>query len=208
MRKADPELQNRRRSEIITAAEACFLKKGFHQSSMQDIASAAGLSMGLLYRYFTNKEAIVEAAAAQDQDAVLTRIEQLRETGDVVTAWAKLIDDMADAASDPNYAALANEIIAEAHRSPKVLHMLHSNDAALERAIQQKLSAQRRNGAIKGASVTETTAQALMLLLDGLTMRRMLHPDHARIIGPTTLARLVSVLVDSQVSQSGSDTHL
>jgi AcrR family transcriptional regulator len=39
---------------------------GFHGASMADIAKAAGLSVGQIYRYFENKEAIIAAIVAQD----------------------------------------------------------------------------------------------------------------------------------------------
>ena len=63
MRTANPELQEQRRRQILRAAGQCFAEKGFHQASMAEIAKAAGLSMGLLYRYFANKDALVMAFA-------------------------------------------------------------------------------------------------------------------------------------------------
>jgi len=33
-----------------------FAKRGFHQTSMHDISAEAGISVGLIYRYFENKE--------------------------------------------------------------------------------------------------------------------------------------------------------
>ena len=40
-----------------------FAKRGFHQASIHDIAAEAGISVGLIYRYFENKEAVISAMA-------------------------------------------------------------------------------------------------------------------------------------------------
>ena len=51
-----------RREEILDAAIACFTRKGFHQTTMEDIFREAELSAGAVYRYFAGKEEIIEAA--------------------------------------------------------------------------------------------------------------------------------------------------
>ena len=44
-----------RRQQILDAARACFLRNGFHATSMQDVIGEAGLSVGAVYRYFKSK---------------------------------------------------------------------------------------------------------------------------------------------------------
>jgi AcrR family transcriptional regulator len=48
-----------RRTEIINAALKCFMEKGFHNTTMQDIYDATNLSPGAVYNYFSSKEDIV-----------------------------------------------------------------------------------------------------------------------------------------------------
>ncbi|MEU6035404.1 TetR/AcrR family transcriptional regulator [Actinomadura sp. NPDC047616] len=55
----------RRRRQILDAARACFIRKGFHETSMQDIFAEADLSAGAVYRYFKSKTEIVEAIASE-----------------------------------------------------------------------------------------------------------------------------------------------
>jgi TetR/AcrR family transcriptional regulator, repressor for uid operon len=195
MRKADPALHIRRRAQIIAAAEQCFVKRGFHQSSMQDIAAASGLSMGLLYRYFANKESIIEAVAQQDQQAALAAISVLPEQGNVIDAWVTLIVNMAHEAGNPDYSALANEIIAEASRSPKLLEMLRANDAALANAVQHKLEAQHLAGAVAALEDSRMAAQALLMLFDGLTMRLTLGPQQSKNAQALIAKRTVSAIL-------------
>jgi TetR/AcrR family transcriptional regulator, repressor for uid operon len=173
MRTANPELQNRRRFEIVSAAEQCFLKRGFHQTSMQNIASESGLSMGLLYRYFANKGAIIDAVAQRDQEASLGAIANLPVQGDVIAAWVALLIDGSNLASAPDYAAVASEVLAEANRSPKIHKMLQSNEAAQASAIVDKLVEQERCGIIDLSGDAQSAAQSLLLLFDGLTMRKL-----------------------------------
>ena len=42
--------------EIVTAAIQLFQQKGYHATSMQDIADAVGLQKGSLYHYITSKD--------------------------------------------------------------------------------------------------------------------------------------------------------
>jgi AcrR family transcriptional regulator len=51
----------RRRRQIIEAAAKCFVRTGFAKTTMADIASQASLSKPVLYTYFDNKEAIIDA---------------------------------------------------------------------------------------------------------------------------------------------------
>ena len=53
-----------RRSEIVQAAVALFSENGF-DGSTRDVASRAGITQPLLYRYFPNKESLVEAVYAE-----------------------------------------------------------------------------------------------------------------------------------------------
>ncbi len=191
MRTADPALHARRRCEIIAAAESCFLKRGFHQSSMQDIATASGLSMGLLYRYFANKEAIIAAVAEQDQVASLLAITLLPDNGNVIAALARMLQDMARSAASPAYTALAMEILAEANRSEKLKSMLQRNDRVLIEAICMKLNAQQRCGAIRALPDTVAAARALLLIFDGLTMRQFMATEKSQDLSLDQITQMV-----------------
>ncbi len=45
-----------RRTQIIKAAVACFARKGYHLTTMDDIVAESGLSKGSLYWHFKNKK--------------------------------------------------------------------------------------------------------------------------------------------------------
>src|ERR1051325_2409346 len=69
---SQPKLQRQsdRRDEILEAAERCFVRSGFHQTSMQEICAEAGMSAGNLYRYFPSKEALIAGIAERDRAEV------------------------------------------------------------------------------------------------------------------------------------------
>ncbi len=51
-------LVERRRRQLISAATKIFIEKGYHQTSIRDIAKATSFSMGNLYDYIRTKEDI------------------------------------------------------------------------------------------------------------------------------------------------------
>ena len=95
-----------RQDEIINAARRCFRRCGFHAASMSQIASEAQLSVGQIYRYFANKDAIIE--------------EMVRRIIDFRIAQMDIDDD-----------ALMLEGAAEATRNPRVMAMLEEADARM-----------------------------------------------------------------------------
>src|SRR6476661_2642082 len=68
-----------RRSQILDAALVCFGKRGFHQASMHDISAEAGISVGLIYRYFENKEAVISAMADRHKKEIADLIERAKQ---------------------------------------------------------------------------------------------------------------------------------
>ncbi|HET9981875.1 MAG TPA: helix-turn-helix domain-containing protein, partial [Ktedonobacterales bacterium] len=47
------------RQRILHAALALFASRGYEETTMRDIAAAAGCSLGLTYRYFASKEDLI-----------------------------------------------------------------------------------------------------------------------------------------------------
>lgn len=65
------------RERILDAALDVFSEKGFHQATVDEIAEAAGLGKGTLYRYFANKETLFN-------ELVRSRLEELEEQANAV----------------------------------------------------------------------------------------------------------------------------
>jgi len=52
-----------RRDQILQAAIACFSRKGYHLTTMDDIVAESGMSKGSLYWHYKNKKAILISVA-------------------------------------------------------------------------------------------------------------------------------------------------
>lgn len=56
---ADPRLVEERRGQIVRAAVKLFSEEGYYTTTIQQIARAAGVSTGLIYQYFRDKDDIL-----------------------------------------------------------------------------------------------------------------------------------------------------
>jgi AcrR family transcriptional regulator len=61
MPKVKPETSLARRDEILLAAEICFARQGFHQTTIRDVIRESGLSAGCIYGHFATKEELIQA---------------------------------------------------------------------------------------------------------------------------------------------------
>jgi AcrR family transcriptional regulator len=53
--------EDQRRQEILQAASRCFVQLGISKTSIQDVARAASISRGTVYRYFDDRQHLVDA---------------------------------------------------------------------------------------------------------------------------------------------------
>src|SRR5436853_4965753 len=56
------ERKERTKSELVEAARAVFLRRGFHGASVEEIAEEAGYTKGAVYSNFDGKDALFLAA--------------------------------------------------------------------------------------------------------------------------------------------------
>lgn len=66
------EARARTRDQLLDAAETTFRVKGIGETSLQDIATAAGLTKGAIYSNFESKEDLFLAALARTEANVIT----------------------------------------------------------------------------------------------------------------------------------------
>ncbi len=60
--KLKPETLEERKAQILKAAWTCFTRKGYNNTTMDDIVVESGLSKGTLYWYFDSKDDLFKAA--------------------------------------------------------------------------------------------------------------------------------------------------
>jgi AcrR family transcriptional regulator len=59
MPKVSAHYKEQRRQQILDAAMDCFIGKGYQLTTINDISSRCGLSVGALYRYYSSKSLIM-----------------------------------------------------------------------------------------------------------------------------------------------------
>jgi AcrR family transcriptional regulator len=74
MPKLTHEVMEEKRSRIEDAAKELFITRGFHATSMRDIATGAGTSLGNLYNYYRTKEDILESIIFKYQKIIDARL--------------------------------------------------------------------------------------------------------------------------------------
>ncbi|MCX7289222.1 MAG: TetR/AcrR family transcriptional regulator [Rhodobacterales bacterium] len=106
--------------EILFSIRKAFADKGFDGASMQDLARAAGMSVGNFYRYFPSKGAIVEAMVGYDLTEIERDFGEIQSSADPMAGLrAKIIQRMTeDCGGDSRLWA---EITAVSMRKPEVL---------------------------------------------------------------------------------------
>jgi AcrR family transcriptional regulator len=70
----------RTRAEIITAAYRLFLDRGYHGTSMRQIAQEAGVALGGIYNHFSSKEDVFLAVFIERNPyrSILARLDQVQ----------------------------------------------------------------------------------------------------------------------------------
>ena len=73
------EEQLRRRKELFDASVHLFLEKGFNETSMREIAEAAGVGKSTLYDYFESKDEILISYFENELQKITTRAQKIAE---------------------------------------------------------------------------------------------------------------------------------
>ncbi|UAL09841.1 TetR/AcrR family transcriptional regulator [Caulobacter segnis] len=165
-----------RRQQILDAACERVRQSGFHGASMADIAKAAGLSVGQIYRYFENKEAIIAAIVAQDLAEMRDKFDEMEsQPGTLRDAIDEHLPEAVEKCFDPRRAALALEVVAEAARNPKVAAIVRAADDQ-ERELAKTMMERDRQPEWTEAEF-QARCEVIGLIFDGLLMRGVNHPD-------------------------------
>ena len=69
-RAVSAEDKSQRRDEIMAAAKEVFARKGFHETTIADIAKQAGLAYGSIYWYFDSKDELFHVLMAVEEGAL------------------------------------------------------------------------------------------------------------------------------------------
>jgi AcrR family transcriptional regulator len=171
----DPALD--RRTQILDAAVACFAKHGFHQASMHDISSEAGISVGLIYRYFENKEAVIAAMADRHKKEIHEVVERARQAPTLLEALEILFTAHCCEESPKVQSAFVVDLYAEAARNPQIADLVRD---VLQTAMDGVTDVIARSPEAKNAShglTPSEQAELIFAVARGMLMRDVLQPQ-------------------------------
>ncbi|HXH55971.1 TetR/AcrR family transcriptional regulator [Iamia sp.] len=165
------------RARILVAARAVFEEHGYSHGTTNRIAAAARLSVGSLYQYFPNKDAILVELVDAHIDAGAAVLE------------AALADAIGDRANPPPLSELIAATVG-------ALVGLHATDRQLHRVLFEEAPRPPEQLARLRALEAELTGRVAALLAG--------HPE-VRVADPTVAARLVIDTVESLVHRVATD---
>ena len=163
-RTPQQERGERRLAQLLESAASVMAEVGYDAATMTAIAERAGASIGALYQYFPNKEAIVRALREQ-------YVEEIEALWLPVTAQAsklgtrQMVDQIIDMFVDyverrPAYIAVLNAP-GRYKRDPVARNRLREHFAALFRERRPEMS---KEAAFRVANVTMQVVKAMNVL--------------------------------------------
>lgn len=176
-----PRLENPtdRRQQILQAAMICFAKCGFHQTSMHDISEEAGISVGLIYRYFESKDAVISAMADNHKREIQEVLKRARQAPSLLDAFEILFTAHCCDKAPQVESAFVVDLIAEAGRNPKIAALVRDvSRSAMEGVVDLIERSPEAALGTHGLSSPEL-AELIFAVNDGMLMREILQPTRA-----------------------------
>lgn len=173
--QTEPSLD--RRTQILEAALVCFAKRGFHQASMHDISAEAGISVGLIYRYFENKEAVISAMADRHKKEIHEVLERARQAPTLLQALEILFTAHCCEESPKVQSAFVVDLYAEASRNPQIADLVRD---VLQTAMDGVTDVIARSPEAKNAShglTPKEQSELIFAVARGMLMRDVLQPQ-------------------------------
>ncbi|MEU6714977.1 TetR/AcrR family transcriptional regulator [Nonomuraea sp. NPDC046802] len=167
-----------RRRQILDAARRCFIRNGFHATSMQDVLTEAELSAGAVYRYFKSKDDIIAATAAE----ALAEVASAFEAED--DARPPDLDNIVDLvlgverpplSGSQESAQLLVQVWSEALRSPSLGTKLKEVMTEARGVVGGLVARHQQRGLLPADVPAEHVADVLMALVDGFLVRRAVY---------------------------------
>jgi AcrR family transcriptional regulator len=122
---SDPRWKRRadaRPDEILDAALALFMERGFDATRMEDVAKRAGLSKAGVYLYFDGKEALLKALIVREVGPVARHAEAMATAGaaEPEQTLRAIAGFVVGRISDPRIFAVPHLVISIATRFPDI----------------------------------------------------------------------------------------
>jgi len=171
------EAADDRRQQILEAAIVCFGKTGFHQTSMHDISAEAGISVGLIYRYFKNKDEVISAIAAEHKKEIAQLLERARQAPTLLESFEILFTSHCCEDSPQTISAFVVDLFAEAGRNQRVAKLVRDVVRTKTKGLTDLIARSTDSKHTTGGLQPDEIAEMIFALNDGAMMRSVLDPS-------------------------------
>ncbi len=169
-----------RRDQIMKAAVACFSRKGYHLTTMDDIVAESGLSKGSLYWHYKNKKdlflSVMSGYFKQMSAGFEAMLAQPATAADKLNLLAEFSAQMS---SDPELEALMSVVIdfyTQTRHDPEVEAASKNVFTPFIDSIAGIIEEGAASGEFKAVNARQL-AVSLMAAYDGLFMYQMMLGD-------------------------------
>jgi TetR/AcrR family transcriptional regulator, mexJK operon transcriptional repressor len=167
-----------KRMAILSAAEAEFSQRGFHETTLEHIARRMGSSKATIYNYFQTKEELLGSVLAKAAVPVTTGFLAIFDRGlpifEALILFGRAYLRLQTCAE---VIALQRLLIAEHSKAPAAILPLRSNpEAQLWPRIAEILSEEQAKGTVRSGDTLEM-ARHLRSLLTGELPPRLMFGD-------------------------------
>jgi AcrR family transcriptional regulator len=207
------EQQQRTREEIVAAAEALFVEQGFHATSVDQIATAAGRTKGAVYSNFDAKEDVFFAVYEQRMARGLAELDRTLAATDDPAAWIEsvLVDTSRRRGRDDRWLSTFFEFWAHVVRRPALRERFAAIHGRLERPFVAALERHAADHGIEPAIEGRQVHLAMSAMSLGLTLERLIRPDVVDAdLGPRIARLVLDELVkgaDDEGAKRTTDDH-
>jgi AcrR family transcriptional regulator len=177
MPKRTQEYRDARREQILSAAKRCFVRNGFHETSMQDLFAEAGLSAGAVYRYFASKDEVILAIAEENLRDVLALLHAFAadpHRDGIGATLASVLEMIRQKNADDALGPLALLVWAEALRNPALLERFEASLTQMRRDLAKVVKARQRKGMLPKSVPAEGIAGLLLAVVPGVILQMTL----------------------------------
>ncbi len=174
MPKVSEQYLDARRNQILDAAKRCFLRDGFHETSMQDLFAEVGLSAGAVYRYFSSKDDMVLAIGEQSMREVIAMIHSFaaapRSAG-LGDALGNVLEVVQRKHAQDQTGAMAVLSWSEALRNPELARRFEVLIAPMRADLANVVREHQANGDLPKHPAPEALAAVLMSIVSGFIIQ-------------------------------------
>jgi AcrR family transcriptional regulator len=172
-----------RRRHILAAASRVFSQRGVQAATMTEVANEAGISPGLIYRYFPSKEELLACAMSENAQEIDTRwMAAPVDHPDPLGEFMELSAATFEALNEPleqQHAIMHFEHFLHAVRDgdPVALSEVRANMDGIVEKIRVRLAAAQQAGQIDPSVDPLALAEVCLDFYWGTRLRKMLKPD-------------------------------